>query len=105
MLASSIHLSFVTDVWFSCFNSPGGALLQTQFWDTAPVTGPVDSWTVHGLWPDNCDGTYEASCDDLRAYTNISAILQSAGKTELLDCGFIRDLLYTRHVADIILKT
>jgi len=33
-----------------CFNAPGGQLLQTQFWDTAPVTGPVDSWTIHGLW-------------------------------------------------------
>ncbi|KAK5108635.1 hypothetical protein LTR62_008126 [Meristemomyces frigidus] len=67
-----------------CFNSPGGALLQTQFWDTAPVTGPVDSWTIHGLWPDNCDGTYDASCDDTRAYTNITAILQSFGATDLL---------------------
>jgi ribonuclease T2 len=33
-----------------CFNAPGGQLLQTQFWDTHPVTGPVDSWTLHGLW-------------------------------------------------------
>lgn len=33
-----------------CFNAPGGALLLTQFWDTDPVTGPVDSWTIHGLW-------------------------------------------------------
>lgn len=33
-----------------CFNSPGGALLQTQFWDTDPVVGPSDSWTIHGLW-------------------------------------------------------
>lgn len=33
-----------------CFNSPGGALLQTQFWDTDPATGPNDSWTIHGLW-------------------------------------------------------
>lgn len=33
-----------------CFNAPGGQLLQTQFWDTDPSTGPVDSWTVHGLW-------------------------------------------------------
>lgn len=33
-----------------CFNSPGGELLQTQFWDTNPPTGPVNSWTVHGLW-------------------------------------------------------
>jgi ribonuclease T2 len=33
-----------------CFNAPGGQLLQTQFWDTQPVTGPDDSWTLHGLW-------------------------------------------------------
>ena len=33
-----------------CFNAPGGQLLLTQFWDTKPVTGPVDSWTIHGLW-------------------------------------------------------
>lgn len=33
-----------------CYNYPGGALLQTQFWDTNPSTGPTDSWTIHGLW-------------------------------------------------------
>lgn len=33
-----------------CFNAPGGALLQTQFWDTNPPTGPSNSWTIHGLW-------------------------------------------------------
>lgn len=33
-----------------CFNAPGGQMLLTQFWDTKPVTGPVDSWTLHGLW-------------------------------------------------------
>lgn len=68
-----------------CFNAPGGQLLQTQFWDTDPTTGPSDSWTIHGLWPDNCDGTYESSCDSNRAYTNISAILQSFGRQDLLD--------------------
>lgn len=40
----------VTD--FCCFNSPGGQMLQTQFWDAHPTTGPVDSWTIHGLWWD-----------------------------------------------------
>ncbi|KAG5735221.1 hypothetical protein E4T56_gene13699, partial [Termitomyces sp. T112] len=35
-----------------CFESPGGLLLQTQFWDTDPSTGPTNSWTIHGLWPD-----------------------------------------------------
>lgn len=68
-----------------CFNAPGGALLQTQFWDTDPVTGPDDSWTLHGLWPDNCDGTYEANCDDSRAYSNITDILKAFGEDDLVD--------------------
>ena len=67
-----------------CFNAPGGQLLQTQFWDTSPSTGPSNSWTVHGLWPDHCDGTYDSNCDPSRAYTNITAILQSYGRTDLL---------------------
>lgn len=33
-----------------CFNAPGGQMLQTQFWDTSPPTGPSDAWTMHGLW-------------------------------------------------------
>ncbi|KAL1985807.1 hypothetical protein VTN96DRAFT_7299 [Rasamsonia emersonii] len=68
-----------------CLESPGGLLLQTQFWDTDPVTGPTDSWTIHGLWPDNCDGSYQQNCDPSRAYKNITEILQAAGKQSLLD--------------------
>lgn len=85
-----------------CFNAPGGALLLTQFWDTDPVTGPVDSWTIHGLWylssppqkedsfvnkmnrPDNCDGSYQQYCDSSREYTDISGILKDQGRDELL---------------------
>ncbi|KAB8070788.1 ribonuclease T2-like protein [Aspergillus leporis] len=67
-----------------CFNSPGGALLLTQFWDTDPPAGPSDSWTLHGLWPDNCDGSYGQYCDKSREYSNITAILQEQGRTELL---------------------
>ncbi|CZT43533.1 related to ribonucleases [Rhynchosporium secalis] len=90
-----------------CFNAPGGQLLLTQFWDTAPstgkfpllkillleppkmimanpITGPNNSWTLHGLWPDKCDGTYEANCDPSREYTNVTAILASYGKKDLL---------------------
>ncbi|KAF2025522.1 ribonuclease T2 [Setomelanomma holmii] len=67
-----------------CFNAPGGQILQTQFWDYDPPTGPSDSWTLHGLWPDRCDGTYDANCDPSRAYTNISSILTSLGASDLL---------------------
>lgn len=68
-----------------CFNAPGGQLVQTQFWDAgSSSTGPTNSWTLHGLWPDHCDGTYSESCDPARAYTNITAILTAAGKTALL---------------------
>ncbi|KAL2220586.1 putative ribonuclease T2 [Thermoascus aurantiacus ATCC 26904] len=77
------NTSKVTDT--CCFNSPGGLLLQTQFWDTDPATGPSDSWTIHGLWPDNCDGTYASNCDPSREYSNITAILRAQGRTELLD--------------------
>ncbi|KND92212.1 Ribonuclease Trv [Tolypocladium ophioglossoides CBS 100239] len=76
---SNIPLSChnTTEVADTCCFIPAGQLLQTQFWDTNPVTGPTDSWTIHGLWPDNCDGTYPAQCDTSRAYTNISDILSS----------------------------
>ncbi|EJF66828.1 ribonuclease T2 [Dichomitus squalens LYAD-421 SS1] len=57
-----------------CSPTPGGLVLQTQFWDT--YTGfekqgqllPKNSWTIHGLWPDNCDGSYEQYCDLSRQY-------------------------------------
>ena len=40
----------VPDSSLCCFSAPGGVLLQTQFWDAKPATGPDDSWTIHGLW-------------------------------------------------------
>ncbi|KAL1303264.1 hypothetical protein AAFC00_006677 [Neodothiora populina] len=67
-----------------CFNAPGGQMLQTQFWDVNPPTGPSDAWTVHGLWPDLCDGSYDANCDDSRYHSNISAILTEYGADDLL---------------------
>jgi len=68
-----------------CTESPGGLLLQTQFWDTNPSTGPSDSWTIHGLWPDNCDGTFESDCDPSRAYTDLSSLLTDQGASDTLD--------------------
>jgi len=68
-----------------CFEAPGGLILQTQFWDTDPETGPTDSFTIHGLWPDNCDGTFEEDCDPSRDYTDISTLLTEQGATTTLD--------------------
>ncbi|EWC43749.1 hypothetical protein DRE_07367 [Drechslerella stenobrocha 248] len=67
-----------------CFNSPGGQILLTQFWNAQPDIGPVDSWTLHGLWPDNCDGTWEQFCDKSRESTDISAVMNKFGRTETL---------------------
>ncbi|OBZ68549.1 Meiotic recombination protein dmc1 [Grifola frondosa] len=57
-----------------CSPTPGGLVLQTQYWDT--YTGlekkgqllPKNSWTIHGLWPDNCDGSFDEYCDLSRQY-------------------------------------
>lgn len=67
-----------------CFEAPGGLLLQTQFWDTNPSTGPSNSWTIHGLWPDNCDGTFSENCDSSRDYTNIGSLLSAQGASATL---------------------
>ncbi|KAF2147633.1 ribonuclease Trv, RNase Trv [Myriangium duriaei CBS 260.36] len=63
----------------TCCTEVHGQVLQVQFWDSDPATGPSDSWTIHGLWPDNCDGSYPSNCDSSRAYTDISAILENGG--------------------------
>jgi len=68
-----------------CFEAPGGLLVQPQFWDTNPSTGPSDSWTIHGLWPDNCDGTFEQNCDSSRDYTNIAGLLTAQGASDTLN--------------------
>ncbi|CAO1638236.1 unnamed protein product [Parajaminaea phylloscopi] len=72
-----------------CFNGPltnsstkqSGLILATQFWNAQPSFGPIDSTTVHGLWPDYCDGTYPQYCtkdSGIPEYTGpeIRAILQ-----------------------------
>ncbi|KAF5375787.1 hypothetical protein D9757_008989 [Collybiopsis confluens] len=76
--ASCHNTSAVSDL--CCFESPGGLLLQTQFWDFNPSTGPSNSWTIHeltaitvGLWPDNCDGTFTENCDASRDQSAITS--------------------------------
>ena len=54
-----------------CFEYPGGIFLQTQFWDYLPsfyepkeeLEKYAQNFTLHGLWPDNCDGSYAQFCD------------------------------------------
>ncbi|VEU21764.1 DEKNAAC102373 [Brettanomyces naardenensis] len=68
-----------------CFEFPGGILLQTQFWDYYPPVGPTDMFTLHGLWPDNCDGSYEQFCDYSSTISSARRILEEAGEGNLLD--------------------
>lgn len=68
-----------------CFEHPGGVLLQTQFWDYYPPIGPDDMFTLHGLWPDKCDGQYDQFCDSSMEISNVKSILESFGETELLE--------------------
>lgn len=47
-----------------CTETFGGLLLATQFWDTwADKELPENTWTLHGLWPDFCNGSYTQYCD------------------------------------------
>ncbi|EXJ88965.1 hypothetical protein A1O3_02029 [Capronia epimyces CBS 606.96] len=97
-----------------CTETYGGLLLSTQFWST--WTGleaegqklPADTWTLHGLWPDFCNGSYTQYCDLSRQYDptpspnttnglpngtvvppykgpNIGTFLESFGRYDLLD--------------------
>ena len=77
-----------------CVESPGGLLLHTQLYNWNPGLGPKDSWTIHGLWSDYCNGmttslkekakqliscgsgSYPSSCDPSRAYTNLPEIFE-----------------------------
>jgi len=52
-----------------CTETYGGLLLQTQFWDVwADKDLPANTWTLHGLWPDFCNGSYTQYCDLSRQY-------------------------------------
>ncbi|KAK1846125.1 ribonuclease t2, partial [Colletotrichum chrysophilum] len=55
------------------------------FWDdTVHAGGSEEDWTVHGLWPDLCDGSYKAFCGMTPHFNNITDILRHYGQSDLL---------------------
>ncbi|KAF7295697.1 RNase Gf29 [Mycena indigotica] len=75
-LPSSLFGEILTDISGSSIADPG---------KYGPATGPSDSWTIHGLWPDNCDLTFKENCDRSRAYKNIAGLLEAQGAQDTLD--------------------
>ncbi|KAF8608202.1 ribonuclease T2 [Ceratobasidium sp. AG-I] len=68
-----------------CVEAPAGLLMQTQLWDFHPVIEPSNSWTIHGLWPDRCDGHPAKHCDSPHAKYNITSVLQHGASDVLSD--------------------
>ncbi|AGO11403.1 AaceriACR156Wp [[Ashbya] aceris (nom. inval.)] len=66
-----------------CFEYPGGLILHSQFWNTrgkkrsyAPdYYGPDDAFTVHGLWNDHCDGTWDQFCRTGSSINSVANVL------------------------------
>lgn len=87
-----------------CVETKGGLVVNTQYWQTetgredAGQKLPADSWTIHGLWPDFCDGTWDQYCDLSRQYDprpngdvppykgpQIGTFLEKLGKQDLIE--------------------
>ncbi|KAI0875507.1 ribonuclease Trv [Hypoxylon argillaceum] len=69
-----------------CFIHPGGRLLLTQFWDEeVHVGGGEEDWTLHGLWPDLCDGSYDQFCGMTPRFNNITDVLKHYDQGELVE--------------------
>ncbi|KAK8105834.1 hypothetical protein PG999_009193 [Apiospora kogelbergensis] len=98
VLSCSAGASDPSAVDTCCTETFGGLVLATQFWNT--YTGfesqgqvlPKDAWTLHGLWPDFCNGSYTQYCDLTRQGTpvpawagpDIGTFLEPLGKLDLL---------------------
>ncbi|KAJ2783872.1 hypothetical protein GGI15_002434 [Coemansia interrupta] len=68
-----------------CCSPTNGLLVLALQWDTR--WGPSNAFTVHGLWPDTCEGKQLPAngCDPARAYTNITSIIRSSDVSLLAD--------------------
>ncbi|KAH8841711.1 hypothetical protein MCOR27_009539 [Pyricularia oryzae] len=81
----SCHNSTPVEGNSCCFVHPGGQLMLTQFWDQDIHEGGSDEdWTIHGLWPDLCNGGYEQFCNIAPQYRNITEILHAHGQADLV---------------------
>ncbi|WWC68247.1 uncharacterized protein I206_102170 [Kwoniella pini CBS 10737] len=77
-----------TTILDTCCTPTEGLVLITQYWDT--YTGleseksflPLNSWTIHGLWPDRCDGSYGQYCDLSRQYDPFPSPNTTNGKID-----------------------
>jgi ribonuclease T2 len=67
-------------------------------WNAQPSIGPPESWTVHGLWPDNCDATYKTNCDPTRDYGDIAGLLTQNEAEETLT--FMKEYWIDRNGAN-----
>ncbi|KAI9047413.1 hypothetical protein LZ554_008857 [Drepanopeziza brunnea f. sp. 'monogermtubi'] len=71
-----------------CTETEGGLVLQTQFWNTytglesAGQVLPRDTWTMHGLWPDFCNGSYTQYCDLSRQYDPLPSPNTTTGEPD-----------------------
>ncbi|KAL1621778.1 Ribonuclease T2 precursor (RNase T2) [Diplodia seriata] len=74
--------SLTTDA--CCVESPGGLLLLTQLYSKT-AGGPENTWTMHGLWNDYCNGSYPSACDASRNYVDIASTLEEYHQDGLLD--------------------
>lgn len=41
--------------------------------------------SIHGLWPDFCDGSFPQFCDESREFSNVTAVLQDFNQQALID--------------------
>lgn len=90
-----------------CFNYPGGELLQTQFWDTDPATGPASHWTVHGLWYARLPFSHAQSANNPQARPlrrHILTILRRIApiRQQLRDPEILQRQLFTVEHGDLL---